>query len=399
MTFARSIPLVFCAVIHSIMMSGQTGESADRPSPLEVIGMWEQTVLTHSSVAYRATIRTKFSNLPDTFSFTEKVLLERIPQDTLFGGRILFTTEDSAFAAYDLNYCYTCDMASDSCDRYDPKKGENWPIESDLRTMILWRAFLKPSRLQGLPEMGVKFELLPDTIVNATSCWHVRSLFPNKQQVTNDIRDAYYSKESHVPLLEIRSVLVEGDVQYSHLLIHEFSFDTGEAPGFDINKIMPHAVLTDYVDQEREAILPVGNKAPTLIGNIYGSSEGVDSIPYAGHVTLVDFWYMQCPPCRSSVPVLDSLYGVYKDRGVQFVGVNYWDKKADNLDQLPAFLEKRPIHYPILFVEEGFEESFSVQAHPAFFIIDKDGTVAANYEGFGPGMAKSWAAKLDELLK
>jgi thiol-disulfide isomerase/thioredoxin len=256
-----------------------------------------------------------------------------------------------------------------------------------------------PQRIKWNFEKETKLAMLPDTLIGSSACWHIRAHYANEGAVTDNIKDLYISKEGYLPLLEIRHLFIEGDLQYSKREIKEVRFDILSDRELDIAQIMPNAVVTDFQSEENKPLLPIGSKAPTLVGDIYGSDTDRDTIPYGGKVTMVDFWYMHCPPCRSSIPVLDSLYLVYKDRGVQFVGVNHWDYKTDRLGQLPAFLEKRPIHYPILLADASLEEAFQVHAHPAFFIVDRMGNVAFTNEGYGPGTATKWAETFDELLK
>ena len=48
-----------------------------------------------------------------------------------------------------------------------------------------------------------------------------------------------------------------------------------------------------------------------------------------GQVVMLDFWASWCGPCRDEAPALDLVYREYRERGVEFVGVNIWDQAGD----------------------------------------------------------------------
>lgn len=355
-------------------------------------------VMKHQSVSYAADVQTKFSNMPDTFACHGTVMLDRVEADSAFGGRIRFTTDDTTWTLYDLSSIYTCDPRTDSCLRYDVAKHMDWPIESNTCTFIRWRSFQKPMGMDYWAKQTTAKILLEDTLLGKEACWHIRVHTPDQANVTNDFGDLFVSKTGFVPLLQMGHLLLDGDVQYYRVQMHDVLFDHAGPEAFDISSVVPHAVITDYKLTEEAPLLAIGRKAPQLVGDIYGSSPAADTVNFSGHITMVDFWYISCPPCRSSVPMIDSLRSVYEGRGVRFVGVDCWDGPTGGLALLPEFIQKHSLNYPVLLADKSIEEEYSVTGHPAFFIVGVDGNIAYNQEGYGPDLPKVWGAKLDELL-
>jgi cytochrome c biogenesis protein CcmG/thiol:disulfide interchange protein DsbE len=57
---------------------------------------------------------------------------------------------------------------------------------------------------------------------------------------------------------------------------------------------------------------------------------------------VVNFWASWCGPCRREQPGLQRLWQEYRDRGVQFVGVNFKDDPA----AARAYVEEFGVTYP-----------------------------------------------------
>jgi peroxiredoxin len=99
---------------------------------------------------------------------------------------------------------------------------------------------------------------------------------------------------------------------------------------------------------------------------------------YKGQVVVVDFWASWCGPCRKSLPELDDLQARFASQGVKVVGISL-DTDAS---AMTAFLEKVPVRFSILHDPAGQTgEAFSVVAMPTTFLIDREGRIAARFEG------------------
>lgn len=120
---------------------------------------------------------------------------------------------------------------------------------------------------------------------------------------------------------------------------------------------------------------PMSFNGETVDGEQWSTDE------YSG-VTLVNFWYAACPPCRLEAPVLVDLYEEFGDE-VHFVGINVRDGAA----QARSFDETFGIEYPSILDAQGAEVQriFSGQvppnAVPTTIILDSEGRVAARVSG------------------
>ena len=113
-----------------------------------------------------------------------------------------------------------------------------------------------------------------------------------------------------------------------------------------------------------------------------------------GQVVMVDFWASWCPPCRVEAPVLVQVYEEYRDRGVEFVGVDIWDSVGD----AEIYLQQEGQTYPNGFDGKGvIAIDYGVRGIPEKFFIDRDGAIAKKY--VGPLTADRLRSTLDELLE
>ncbi|HVG28664.1 MAG TPA: redoxin domain-containing protein [Pyrinomonadaceae bacterium] len=76
-------------------------------------------------------------------------------------------------------------------------------------------------------------------------------------------------------------------------------------------------------------LLPVGQAAPQFtLPTPDGGTIALDDVRKGRKATLINFWYVNCPPCRREFPVFQSLYAKLKDRGFAVVAINRGDTGA-----------------------------------------------------------------------
>ena len=98
-----------------------------------------------------------------------------------------------------------------------------------------------------------------------------------------------------------------------------------------------------------------------------------------GKIVLVNFWATWCPPCLEEMPSMERLNEVLAGDDFVMLAVN---TEANGRSVVPAFLEKTPYTFPILYDDKGVvQKQYGVFKFPESFIIQKDGTVAEKIIG------------------
>ncbi|UXM90860.1 TlpA family protein disulfide reductase [Paenarthrobacter sp. JL.01a] len=134
--------------------------------------------------------------------------------------------------------------------------------------------------------------------------------------------------------------------------------------GDNKNYVAGDGSVTEFAKADRAA--PV-----ILKGTLFNGTE-VKPEDLKGKVTVLNFWFAACAPCRIEAPQLEALHQEYKDQGVQFFGVNLRDEKA---------------------TAEAFDKTFNL-TYPSF--NDKDGSVLLSVSGIVPPGAVPTTLVLDK---
>lgn len=119
----------------------------------------------------------------------------------------------------------------------------------------------------------------------------------------------------------------------------------------------------------------VGKPAPDFSLQRYGNGQ-LSLSGLRGKVVLVAFWIPSVPECKKAMPKLENLYGKYRGRGLEIVGVDMkgQEKAAAN------FRTKRNITYPLVKGDGRMAlKQWAVKFAPSYFLIDRNGTVVHYY--------------------
>ena len=111
-------------------------------------------------------------------------------------------------------------------------------------------------------------------------------------------------------------------------------------------------------------------------------------------VVVLNFWFINCPPCRSEIPHLNEMMRKYKDNpNVKFIAIAL-DEEYD----LKKFLRLNPFNYHIIPSGRFYTQKYGVHLFPTNVVVGKDKKVKFSTVGL-PSNTMYWLEKtIDEAL-
>ncbi|WP_231459618.1 MULTISPECIES: TlpA disulfide reductase family protein [unclassified Pedobacter] len=179
----------------------------------------------------------------------------------------------------------------------------------------------------------------------------------------------------------IRSRNTKSDKGEPEYLIYELSAEQRKA----IMDKMPKPRTSDAF-QEGEAFK--GFKVTDMNGNKY------DLRTNTGNVIVLNFWFINCPPCKAEIPELNELVKSYADnKEVIFLAV-----ALDSKYEIKDFLKTNPYQYNIIDDGRFMADKYGVKSYPTHAVIGKDGIVKFGTVGLAFNTVSYIKKTIDEAL-
>lgn len=333
---------------------------------------------------------------------TAKAAIKRVPKD------ILFLLQDSTASFSDDGVLYQKLIWKDSTMTFMTK-------EQSLRYVIKAKrdytidAYSDTNRL-NMSNLGKLSEPISDVVFDNKRCYklvfsntRIRQI-RNQQDITTTVNIYYIEKASFLPIRHELQGISYGQTFIYELHNIEINPNLPDTL-FDLRLSLPSYIsvkpfVTDSVrvlvrnNDSNKPLLTEHTKAPDwsvkdILGNTIRSSD------LKGKVVLIDFWFINCGPCKKAIPFLNQLYADYKDKGLVVLGFNFLDLKIEKYE---AYQKENAVNYPLVLCPESVTNNFRVQAAPTLYLIDKEGNIVHCSEGFSQETFAKLAEKIKALL-
>lgn len=169
------------------------------------------------------------------------------------------------------------------------------------------------------------------------------------------------------------------------LLLSRTDIPTGIATSDDLYIVNPNASGI-----ELGAPFSIPADQPVAGGGLFAEAQAALPAP---RLVIVDLFATWCPPCQQETPVLRSLAAMYRDRGLQVIGVSVGELSST----VAEYAERYQLGY-LLLVDVN-SELFRVAGAagiPTKLILDAEGRIVRVITG--PLTRESAAALVEELL-
>ncbi|WP_026896704.1 TlpA family protein disulfide reductase [Daejeonella oryzae] len=167
----------------------------------------------------------------------------------------------------------------------------------------------------------------------------------------------------------------------------------GESPEFLIYELSEEtkSKRMESIPKPREtSFFKTGNKLPNFkLTDLNGNKFNLKEL--AGKVVVLNFWFINCAPCRKEIPELNKMVLKYKDiPNVVFLGV-----ALDTKSEIKDFLKTSPFLYNISENGKWLSAFYGVNSYPTHVVVDQQATILFH----STGLAQNTVYWVDKSIK
>ncbi|SDP87540.1 Thiol-disulfide isomerase or thioredoxin [Mucilaginibacter sp. OK268] len=218
-------------------------------------------------------------------------------------------------------------------------------------------------------------------------------------QTTNTVKKtvAFHPPDQSTLVLDSAGNTLPYENWHNKLITGQYRF-TFKVPG-DQNAGLILTQLSAEEIAERYANMPEPPQGPYFnngepikpfsIGGINKFKFNTEA--WAGKVVVLNFWFINCPPCRQEIPELNKIVASYpNDSDIIFIAIC-----LDNKSDVEDFIKTSPFSYHQVVNGKTYADLFGIRQYPTNVVVDKQGIVRYNTTGYGPG----WEQWIDKAIK
>lgn len=109
-----------------------------------------------------------------------------------------------------------------------------------------------------------------------------------------------------------------------------------------------------------------------------GNTHKLSELLKTKKAVVLNFWFINCAPCRMEFPFLSEAYENYKD-DVAVLAINPYD--GDNAS-ISAYAKENNVPFPMVKGDAAWQSALGLTAYPTTVIIDRYGFVAMSHTGY-----------------
>jgi peroxiredoxin len=141
-----------------------------------------------------------------------------------------------------------------------------------------------------------------------------------------------------------------------------------------------------------------GKSIPSVeVKTLDGQTLNIKQYAEDGKITILSFWATWCSPCKKELDAIADLYEFWQEEyDAELVAVTIDTQRA--LAKVKPMVEAKGWTYTILSdPNQQLRNALNFQTIPQTFVLDKEGNIVYNHNGYVPGDEYELEDKLKEL--
>jgi peroxiredoxin len=122
-------------------------------------------------------------------------------------------------------------------------------------------------------------------------------------------------------------------------------------------------------------MLAVGDQGPDFsLPTTDGKQLNLASVRQGNRATLINFWYLACPPCRAEFEFFQRLYSSLRTKGFSIIAINNIDEAA----AIQSYMRQNRLSFPVALGERdgpGVFGAYRVETCPSTYLLNSEGKV------------------------
>jgi peroxiredoxin len=121
------------------------------------------------------------------------------------------------------------------------------------------------------------------------------------------------------------------------------------------------------------------------IANLQGKPVNIQNHVTPGKITILSFWATWCSPCKRELDAISEMYPTWMaDYNTRLIAITIDNARA--LTQVKPIIEEKGWEFEVLVdSKQELQQALNFHAIPQTFVIDTEGNIVYQHEGYTPG--------------
>jgi cytochrome c biogenesis protein CcmG, thiol:disulfide interchange protein DsbE len=127
-------------------------------------------------------------------------------------------------------------------------------------------------------------------------------------------------------------------------------------------------------------------KLPNVtIADLQGKPVNIQEFAAGGKITILSFWATWCAPCKRELDAIAELYPSWSaEYNTRLIAITIDNARA--LTQVKPLIQEKGWEFDVLVdSKQELQQALNFQAIPQTFVVDTQGNIVYQHEGYTPG--------------